>query len=94
MHQAAVLLNHPDMGAQAVLGDFCHVLPVNQHLPAVGVVKPQDQFHERRFPRARAPDQPDFLPRCDCQVDPIQTTRGFAVMVAQVAQLDLSFVQA
>ena len=51
VHQAAVLLHHANLAAQAGLGDLGDILTIDQDLAVLGVIKAQDQLDQRRFPR-------------------------------------------
>ena len=68
-----VLRDHRDLAAQAVLLDAAHIDPVDQHLARLCLVEPQQKGDQRRFPRTRGTDDPQFLARRDGQVDPIDT---------------------
>ena len=62
------LRDHADAAPQAFLRHGAGVGPVDADRAAFGLVQPQQQRHEGRFPRARCADDADFLPRFDVQV--------------------------
>ena len=56
------------MAAQAILRHMGDVLPVNQDAAGLHVIETQQRIDQRRFSRAAAPDQADFLARPDMQI--------------------------
>ena len=89
MQQAAVLLYHADLGTQAVLGDLGNILTIDQNFARLDIVKPQQQFQKRRFPRPRPAHQTYFFPRLNDQVKSVKPAPVAAIVVAQFTNLDL-----
>ena len=46
MQQRRILCNHADVGTQAVLGDVCNILPINQDAPFADIVEAQQQIDD------------------------------------------------
>ena len=89
VQERRLLLDHADAGAQAGLLDRADVLPVDEDAAALGLVKAQEQLHERRFPRPRAAHDADLLAGADRQVDAMEPPApAAAIAVAEPAQLD------
>ena len=90
MQQRGVLRHKPDLRAQAVLGDECDILPIDQDAPAFQIVEAQQDIDKRGLARARRPDQADFLARLDGQRQVFEQAAVPAVMKADVLVADLA----
>ena len=90
MEKRAVLLHHADLAAQAVLGHMGDVLTIDQDAPCLGIIKTQQQLHQRRLTRTRAPDETDFFACLDGQVHPFKAANIAAIAVDQVFNFDFA----
>ena len=70
-----------------------NVLAIDQNLPLLGVIKPQEKLHEGRFPRTRAPNQADLFPRLNPQRHILQPAALAPVVMGQPAQLNRALFQ-
>ena len=61
-HDEIVLEHDPELFAQKIGRDADHVLPVQQNLPAVRVVKAQKKLHQRALSAARCAQNAQTFP--------------------------------
>ncbi|MPL60848.1 hypothetical protein SDC9_06410 [bioreactor metagenome] len=85
-----LLRDHADLPAQGFLRHRAQVVAVDAHRALLGVVKPQQQRDEGRFPRPRGADDADPLARADGQGDVIEPARLPAIGEGDVVEGDLA----
>mmetsp|Transcript_18034 Transcript_18034/g.27580 ORF Transcript_18034/g.27580 Transcript_18034/m.27580 type:complete len:357 (+) Transcript_18034:15109-16179(+) len=86
VQQRTVLLDHPDIEAQAVLGDLRDVLPVDFNPPRLRVIETEKQFDQSRLARTRATNQAHLFAGLDMGCDGIQAPAAPAIVMGQTVQ--------
>ena len=82
--------HNADLRAQRLQVDHAHVVPIDQHAPAGGVVKARDEIDQAGFAAAGGADQGDDLVGPGCEGQVVQRRAAVAVGKGDVLEAHLA----
>src|SRR5205085_7470608 len=83
-----VLLDQPDLFAQACQCHIVDIVAVNRHFAAGGIVEARYQANQGGLSRSGLADKSDGLSRFDSEIDVVQYKIGFCI-VSVVGKVDV-----